>query len=110
MEDHAADLEMLPNAAYCYLFGILFPLIYFIFVRRGRQKPFLRFHSFQSLLLMLTLAPGSFSHGLTEDYIAAVWSVICFVAWVVCVIQGLQRKWFHLPLLGALAEWFARRT
>ena len=47
----ALALAEIPTGRICYVWGILFPLVYLLFIRRTRQDPFLRFHSMQCLLL-----------------------------------------------------------
>jgi len=46
-----------PSGGVCYAFGIVFPLVYLLAVRREKQNPFLRFHCIQCVLLFLFWTP-----------------------------------------------------
>lgn len=90
-----------PNRGICYIFGVLYPLLYLLSVPCERQHPFLRFHCFQCLFLFVLLAPLlRFVRSGPLSYL----SLILVVGWLVAMIQARRRKMFHLPLLGYLAE------
>ena len=89
-----------PNGGSCYLFGVLYPLLYLLSVPRGRQHRFLRFHCFQCLLLFALLLPLLFMKWKPGSFI----SVALIVGWLFAMIQARRGKMFHLPLLGYLAE------
>lgn len=94
------------RAGVCYVFGVLFPVLYLLSVRRGKQQPLLRYHSFQSLLLFsiwLPLLIVHFRAGWPEN-LANLASTLCLAAWISFYIQAQRRKRFHLPFLGFLAE------
>jgi uncharacterized membrane protein len=96
--------EMTPSGGLCYAFGILFPLLYLTFGGRN-QNNFLRFHSFQCLILFSIWIPTFFIHAAwSKGFIALVWSS-CFAAWIVSWVMAARRRRFHLPVIGALAEW-----
>jgi len=102
-------LERVPNGGICYVFGIAFPVYYLLFVRKTRQSPFLRFHSFQSLMVYGPLCVIL----LAEDRIAwrspgeAFIALLLTISWIVCIIQAGRRKRFHIPIVGRIAEWLA---
>jgi uncharacterized membrane protein len=84
----------------CYLWGVLFPLVYLSSVRRDRQDPFLRFHCIQSLLLFALLIPLAYwnsKHG-------SIAFVVLIVGWLVAMNQAGRGKMYKLPVLGRIAE------
>lgn len=89
-----------PYGGICYIFGVLFPLLYLLSVPRERQHRFLRFHCFQCLLLFALLMPLMFVQWRPLSFV----SFVLIVGWLVAMIQARRRKMFHLPLLGYLAE------
>jgi len=99
-----------PNGAACYLFGILFPLTYLLSRPRERND-FLRFHCFQCLILFSTVLPLMIirDHVPRGEYLASLLLVIWLFAWIISMIMAARQKMFHLPVIGELAEWLARR-
>jgi uncharacterized membrane protein len=94
------------RAGICYIFGVLFPLVYLFSVKHGDQQPLLRFHSFQSLLLFgiwLPLLIVHFRPGWPQES-AGIGSLLCAIAWLASYVQAQRRKRFHLPVLGIMAE------
>ena len=89
-----------PRGGICYIFGVLYPVLYLVSVRRERQHRFLRFHCFQCLFLFAILAPLRF----VESRPAGYASLILIVGWLVAMIQAQRGKVFRLPLLGYLAD------
>jgi uncharacterized membrane protein len=102
--------EPTPNGAVCYLYGIGFPILYFSSTLRKRND-FLRFHCFQCLILFSILAPLIFlqDHAPRAEHLISLLQSIWFLGWIVSMIMAARRKMFHLPVIGALAEWLARR-
>jgi uncharacterized membrane protein len=110
-DSQASDAtEPTPNGAECYALGIVFPVLYLASPSRSRND-FLRFHSFQCLILFSILPPLILLH----DYVPRAKQLtlllqgIWLLGWIVSMIMAGQRKMFHLPVIGALAEWLARR-
>jgi len=108
-ENRETPSAAVPNGLVCYVFGIFFPLLYLLLVRRGRQNSFLRFHCFQCLILfviwspfMLVRLPHGLAGGLSETGF-----LLCLLAWIVAMVQAGRRKRFHLPVIGRVAEQFA---
>jgi uncharacterized membrane protein len=104
-----SQVETGPNGGICYAFGILFPLVYLIFTRRSMQKPFLRFHCFQCLILFALWAPFLISHPFGQAHISAIGFPLCFFAWLIAMIQARRRTRFHMPVIGAVAEWLTEK-
>jgi uncharacterized membrane protein len=104
-----------PSGRICYVWGIIYPLVYLASVPRDRQQPFLRFHCVQCLLLFAFLGPlaylGPFASGNTKlSNIASIAFLILTVGWLVAMIQAGRGKKFKLPVLGNIAERLATRV
>ena len=77
-----------------------------------RQRAFVRFHAWQSVLLwsifcLLSIA-AMFLSNITATMILLVLGILGFLAmfflWVVLSLKAWQGELFELPLLGALAD------
>jgi uncharacterized membrane protein len=101
--------EEQPRAgAICYLFGILFPLVYLFCVPRRQQQRFLRFHSIQCLMLFALIGPLVWWGRLEK--IAAVGVPLLLIAWLVAMIQAGRGKILKLPILGQMAAHLSLKT
>jgi uncharacterized membrane protein len=87
----------------CYAFGVLFPLLYLLFVRRERQEPFVRFHCFQCLILFALLTPLHFADFGRLNQVSEWAFFLLVVGWFVAMIQAGRGKTLRLPLIGHLA-------
>lgn len=96
--------ESAPNAAICYLFGILVPLLYLSSAKLRRSNAFLRFHCLQCLLLWCVWMPTFFLRVKAVEPFLALLSLLCAVAWVAAMVQAARGKMFRIPGIGALAE------
>lgn len=106
--DTSRDLreEELPNATWCYAWGVLFPLVYLLTKRRSQQNAFLRFHCIQCLILFsLGALCFFFDKGWRGD-ISAIAFLAVVISYFVAAFKAGQRKRFRLPLISALAERF----
>ena len=90
----------------CYAFGVLFPLLYLLFVRRERQEPFVRFHCIQCFFLFALLTPLHFIDFGRLNQVSEYAFLLLFVGWFVTMIQAGRGKTFRLPLIGYLAGRF----
>jgi len=97
--------EEVPSGGGCYAFGILFPLVYLLTVRRDRQNPFLRFHCIQCFLLFLVLEPLLiYTTFHPRGPISEMGITLFIVTFFVTLVQAHRRKRFHLPIIGSIAE------
>jgi|SRR5271165_339987 len=96
--------EPVPNAAICYLFGILVPLLYLSSAKLRRSSADLRFHCFQCLLLWCVWMPSFFVHVKAVEPFLTVLSLLCAVAWVTAMVQAARGKMFRIPGIGSLAK------
>lgn len=121
-EPTAATGELSPNiaAALSYFFGLLGGVI-FILISKDR---FVRFHAFQSLLLVgvwvalwiatvfvqMLLSVSSVLSLLGALVTLFVWLGLAmggFVLWLVLIVSAYQGKRLRLPVIGNLAEQLA---
>src|SRR5579863_4759969 len=94
-----------PSGGICCAFGILFPLVYLMMLRRDKRNPFLTFHCIQCLLLFLLWTPFLiYTDVAPAGRIATVGSLLFLVCWFFCVVQAGRRKRFYLPIIGSIAE------
>jgi uncharacterized membrane protein len=89
------------NGSICYVFGVLFPILYLPLSSRNRNH-FLRFHCFQSLLLMSIWAPLLLKVTRTNWILSAI-SLLFLIAWIVSMVKAGRGMMYRLPLIGAVA-------
>jgi uncharacterized membrane protein len=104
----AQTSESAPNGAACYAFGILVPLLY-LSVKPTRTSAFLRFHSFQCLILFCVWIPLLFLHAGRGQPIVTLLSLLCLTSWLTAMVKAGRGKPFRIPGIGALAERLAAR-
>jgi uncharacterized membrane protein len=88
---------------------------FFLAIRRYNKRPFVRFHSWQSLLLNIF----AITLGSALDYflpffrflglrvliiLVGVAAFAAFLVWLWCVINALNGKRFKLPVIGKWAD------
>src|ERR1700685_3603967 len=84
----------------CYLFGAL-SAVMFLLVKSCRDKPFVRFHAFQSLFLFITLGllrwfGFSRRRGLGDLIYLAYLALI--ITWIVLMVTARKGKMVTVPL------------
>jgi uncharacterized membrane protein len=109
------------NAAGGIAYVTFIPAIIFLLLAPYNQRPFIRFHAWQSILLavsaividiVLGIVLGITLLFLPLSVHSLIWSLIelCWLAiWVICVYNAFNGKRFKLPLIGDLAEKQANR-
>jgi uncharacterized membrane protein len=94
------------------------PAIFFLAIRRYNKRPYVRFHSWQSLVLSafvfifsyLLSFIGPFTAFLgVRGFLGLWWLLVLFWAavflvWIWCVISALNGKRLKLPVIGAWAD------
>jgi uncharacterized membrane protein len=104
------------NAAGALAYFTIIPAIIFLLMAPYNQKPFIRFHAWQSILLTVAaividivlgivlgiamLLLPFFLHMLIWRLIELAWLAI----WLVCIFNAFNGKRFKLPVIGNLAE------
>jgi len=85
------------------------PAVFFLLREPFKRNRFIRFHSWQSIMLAVVtvllfttvvLAMGRVAMILAGAILAVGW----FILWLVLIVKALQGEMFELPLLGKLAE------
>lgn len=107
-----------------YVLGWLTGLIFFLIDKR----PFVRFHAMQSiitfgglhvinLILVFGGVIGGFAGGMMGGgfllgglsfLLYALLSLVILVCWILCMVKAYQGERFKLPLVGNIAEGFAK--
>jgi uncharacterized membrane protein len=97
---------------YCYLVGVLFPLVY-LSAEPYKRNSFLRFHSFQSIMFTITFAAVTITNDQVQfpmkeinTLLSIVWFVL-FITWIVLMIKAYRGQIVKLPIFGKLAERWA---
>jgi uncharacterized membrane protein len=94
------------------------PAFFFLAIRRYNKRPYVRFHSWQSLVfsafvflfafILTFVLPLSASLGPRfllgiQCLVALIWVAI-FLAWLWCVLSALNGKRCRLPIIGDWAD------
>jgi uncharacterized membrane protein len=106
-----------------YVLGWLTGLIFFLIDKR----PYVRFHAMQSIItfgafhiLQIVLITGGVFGGLLSGMggglmmgglsfiLYGVFSLVILVAWVLCMVKAYQGERFKLPVVGNIAEGYAK--
>ncbi len=107
----ASGAGLTDNAAGAIAYITIIPPIIFLLTEPYKSSRFVRFHSFQCLFLaafsvvcrlLFWFAPAGV--GLLLLPIRLVFSLVIFVAWLVCLIKASQGQMFKLPIIGDMAE------
>lgn len=113
-----SDIVNTPKAkkiegALCYLAGVLFAIVY-LSSEPYKSNGFLRFHSFQSIAFTLiwaalTILTDSVRFQLRwfNTLVSMLW-LFFFVTWIVLIFQAYCGRQVKLPVIGNLAEHWAR--
>jgi uncharacterized membrane protein len=94
------------------------PAIFFLAIRRYNKRPFVRFHSWQSLVFSAFVFIFSYVLDFVLPYTLALgprlffgikWLVVLFwvaifLIWLWCVINALNGKRYKLPVIGDWAD------
>ena len=109
----AAQSGLSDNAAGGLAYVTIIPAIIFLIVPPYNRNRFVRFHSWQSIMLaiawivvevalvVLGRIPGV---GLVDLFLGPLVGLAFFVLWLLVLIQAFTGKMFKLPIVGDLAE------
>ena len=109
----AAQSGLSDNAAGGLAYVTIIPAIIFLIVPPYNRNRFVRFHSWQSIMLaiawivvevglmVLGRIPGV---GLVDLFLGPLVGLAFFVLWLMVLIQAFTGKMFKLPIVGDLAE------
>ena len=108
-----APASAIPDNLAGLLAYLFIPAIVFLFVEPYRRNQFIRFHSWQSILVAGSWIVVSTLLGmigmtpmlalLTMPLFMVIW-IGYFVLWIVLMIKAYSGVYFKLPVLGAIAE------
>jgi uncharacterized membrane protein len=111
------------NIASMLAYWTIFPAIIFLVLDPFNKNKFIRFHSFQSLLIGGAFVSSWIATGIVLSILSfipflgrflwlvvgAILSVFWFIVWVVLIVKALQGETFKLPVIGEWAERAAER-
>ncbi len=82
------------------------PAILFLIMAPYNRRSFVRFHSFQCLLLALVSIVSNVLHIIPffGTILMMMVNLVIFVLWLVAMIQAFQGRKFLIPLIGPMAE------
>jgi uncharacterized membrane protein len=87
------------------------PAVFFLLLEPYRDKPLLRFHSWQSIFLFIVMAFARETEKIFDPVlpsatafgIGSLCVLLFFTAWLVATIKAFQGSTYRLPLIGKLA-------
>ncbi len=121
--DTAGEPLPLPeNVAGAIAYITIFPAIVFLLLEPFKRNRFVRFHSFQQLLLWAAGVGCGMAAGIVGAILQLIpfmrvlvfplgglLSLAWFFLWLLLVIKAYNHEMFKLPILGDLAETWANR-
>jgi uncharacterized membrane protein len=113
----AASSGLTDTAAAAIAYITIIPAIIFLVLEPYNRKPFIRFHSFQCLLLaavsivahIAIMILGTVLHiipflgALMSGLLHLAVTLVVFVAWLMCIIKANKGEWYKLPVIGDIA-------
>lgn len=115
---HPKESGLSDNSVAALAYFTPIPAIFFLAIRRYNKRPYVRFHSWQSLILSAFVFILSYIPNLVVPFagfigprgILGLWwlvvlaSVALFLVWLWCVVNALNGKRCKLPIIGDWAE------
>lgn len=103
------------NAAGAIAYITFIPAILFLLIEPYNKNGYVRFHSFQSLLLCLAAIVVDVALSVVLGFLPvfvpflhfALWQIVqlfWLVAWIFCIVNAFTGKRFKLPVIGSIAE------
>jgi uncharacterized membrane protein len=105
MPDATQPAGLTDNSAAGLAYVTVIPAIIFLVVAPYNQKPFIRFHAWQSIFLCIAAFVISFINiiPILGQLIFLIGMLVLFVAWIVALLKALKGERFELPLIGKFA-------
>lgn len=100
------------NAAGAIAYLTIIPAIIFLLLEPYNRRPFVRFHSFQSIAFGVVALVIHLVLGVIPilGWIASIFvSLAFFVIWLFTLFKASKGEWFKLPLIGDFAEQQAKQ-
>ena len=106
MPDETIQGGLTDNNAAGLAYVTIIPAIIFLVVAPYNQKPFIRFHAWQSIFLGIVAFVLSFINiiPILGQIIFGVGMLVLFVAWIIVLLKALKGERYKLPIIGDLAE------
>jgi uncharacterized membrane protein len=107
------------NAAGGIAYVTFIPAIIFLLIAPYKAKPYVRFHSFQSIFLFVTafviwvavsfvVVFGVVLGMLRAGMVAPIYWMAWIIIYVLCAVSALNGKYFKLPIIGPMADRMAK--
>ena len=105
MPDQAVPDGLTDNNAAGLAYVTIIPAIIFLVVAPYNQKPFIRFHAWQSIFLGIVAFVLSFINiiPILGQIIFGVGMLVLFVAWIIVLLKALKGERYKLPIIGDFA-------
>ncbi len=108
------------NAAGGIAYVTCIPAIVFLLIDPYKNKPYVRFHSFQSIFLCISwfvfsvalafvLVFGSVLGFHIYGFVTRIFWMVWIIVWVLCAVSALNGKYFKLPIIGPIADRLANK-
>ena len=108
-----ASAGMADNVAGMLAYVTIIPAIIFLVVEPYNKKPFVRFHSFQSIFLfvawvvlwtVISFVLGPMMWFFAHMLLLPLLGLGFFVLWIILLLKANQGQMFKVPVIGDLAE------
>lgn len=109
----ATTSGMADNVAGMLAYVTFIPAIIFLVMEPYNKRPFIRFHSFQSIFfavawtalwIVLSIVGMIPFFGLLSLFIFPILGLLGLVIWIVLLLKAYQGQVFKLPVIGDMAE------
>ena len=90
------------------------PAIYFLLTEPYKKRPYVRFHSWQAIYLLIATVVITVVLGAISNLIPALEflnfdhfpldSLALVILWIVALIKAFNGEWYTLPVIGPLAR------
>ena len=89
------------------------PAIYFLLAEPYKKRPYVRFHSWQAIYLMIATVIITVVLGIISNLVPALRfltfdhfpldSLVLVILWIAALIKAFNGEWYKLPIIGLLA-------
>lgn len=101
----ALDLEENVEAALCYVLGFVSGAFFYLIEEKNKT---IRFHASQSIIVFFGLFIVSILFGIILPILSTLVGLLGVILWLVLMFKAYQGEKYMLPVVGELAEKFAR--
>lgn len=95
------------------------PAIYFLLAEPYKKRPYVRFHCWQAIYLLIATVVITVVLGIISNLVPALRflnfdhfpldSLVLVILWIVALIKAFNGEWYKVPIIGALAQRKASR-